>query len=489
MNKFHICILLFALFASCANQHEPSGTYDLLPLIVPDYADVTVPPNVAPLNFSVPEITKGYVSFESENYSFVVGIRKGDLFVPKRKWKKILGENRGKDISVSVISKEGGRYISYRPFTISISLEEIDPFVVYRRIDPGYELWNKMGIYEREIESYKERPLYENKMTGMNCVNCHSFAQYNPDIMSFHMRSSFSGTYILKGNNIEKLLIDNNEAGVPSLVYPSWHPEGRFVAYSSNVTRQGFHTSDPNRIEVFDNASDIVIYDSKNHVINKSSLLFSENSFETFPSFAPDGKSLYFCSAPAVKMPDYFDSVRYNILRVSFDPENGTIGKKIDTVFNCMDTCSASFPRVSPDGNYLLFTVTDYGNFSIWHREADLKMVDLRTGQFVDTDPWNSEETESYHSWSSNGRWVVFSSRRGSTLFTRLYFGYIDSEGNVKKPFLMPQKNTGYYDYLLQSYNIPEFITARSKMSSFRVSRVAKSDKTIKVSQGLNEGF
>ncbi|HHU35167.1 MAG TPA: hypothetical protein GXZ49_08050, partial [Bacteroidetes bacterium] len=207
------------------------------------------------------------------------------------------------------------------------------------------------------------------------------------------------------------------------------------------------------------------------------------SSFETFPSFSPDGSSLYFTSSPAVVMPDSFRMVHYDLLRIGFDPLTGKFGNNVDTIFKSNDTCSVSFPRVSPDGNYLLFTLSDYGNFSIWHNEADLKMIDLRTGELLDTDQWNSEETESYHSWSSNSHWVVFSSRRGSGLYTAPYFGYVDDNGKTYKPFLLPQKNVDYYKWIMKSYNVPEFIIYPSKLDSYKISKVAKSVNAVIVNK------
>ena len=72
---------------------------------------------------------------------------------------------------------------------------------------------------------------------------------------------------------------------------------------------------------------------------------------------------------------------RYNLLRVAFDPEDGSIGTQVDTLYNAREAGrSVKFPRVSPDGKRLLYTVSDYGNFSIWHKDADLYMLDLSTG-------------------------------------------------------------------------------------------------------------
>ena len=99
----------------------------------------------------------------------------------------------------------------------------------------------------------------------------------------------------------------------------------------------------------------------------------------------------------------------------------------------------------------LLYTsLHDSGNFTIWHKEADLYMLDLLTSRKYPLDVFNSEEAESYHSWSGNGRWMVFSSRRIDGLYTRLFIGYVDSEGVGHKPFLLPQKDPlTYYDCLL----------------------------------------
>ena len=123
-------------------------------------------------------------------------------------------------------------------------------------------------------------------------MNCHSFCRQDPEKMLFHMRAELPGTYIINGKSVEKL---DTKAGekVQSLVYPSWHPSGNFVAFSVNNTRQAFHMNDKNRIEVYDLSSDVVVYDANKHEVVTDSLIFSDKAFETFPTFSPDGKTMY----------------------------------------------------------------------------------------------------------------------------------------------------------------------------------------------------
>jgi dipeptidyl aminopeptidase/acylaminoacyl peptidase len=120
---------------------------------------------------------------------------------------------------------------------------------------------------------------------------------------------------------------------------------------------------------------------------------------------------------------------------------------------------SISWPRISPDGRFLLFCLSDYGYFTIHNPLSDLHILDLKTGsrRLLDI---NSNRVESYHSWSSNGRWFVFSSKRRDGLLARPYFAYFDRCGGVHKAFLLPQKDPSFYDTFLKNYNIPELITA-----------------------------
>ena len=69
-----------------------------------------------------------------------------------------------------------------------------------------------------------------------------------------------------------------------------------------------------------------------------------------------------------------------------------------------------------------------------------------------------SDDVESYHSWSSNGRWVVFSSRRNDGNYTRPFLAYIDKDGKGRKPFELPQDDPDMHRRFMKSYNIPEFM-------------------------------
>ena len=473
-----LCFVLSCLLIGCTESVTVSKQLADMPSIVPDYNGVTIPSEIAPLNFAVKEAGKGVqVRFSNGRDSFEVEANDGSVIIPTGKWKQLLSSAKGKQITVRVFVKQSEGWVAYAPFLMNVASEPIDPYIVYRLIDPGYELWNQMGIYQRELASYDQSAIYENKMTENNCVNCHSFCMQNPEKMLFHMRETYPGTILIDGEKIEKLNTKTPKTISP-LVYPSWHPSGRYIAFSVNKTLQSFHSNSKNRIEVFDSASDVVVYDVEKHEIVTSSRLSGADAFETFPTFSPDGKSLYFCSAVAKPMPKSFEEVKYSLCRVDFNPDSRAFGQVVDTLYNAVDSGkSVSFPRVSPDGKYLLYTLAAFGNFSIWHADADLHMINLQTGIHDSLTLVNSPEVDSYHSWSSNSRWFVFSSRRMDGLYTRPYISYIDANGKACKPFLLPQKDTDFYLQFMKSYNIPEFVTGKVKKQSRAIALKAKNEK------------
>ena len=150
--------------------------------------------------------------------------------------------------------------------------------------------------------------------------------------------------------------------------------------------------------------------------------------------------------------------MKYNIYKKSFDIDSRTFGPR-ELVF-AADSLgkSATLPRISPDGRFLMFTLGNYGVFHIWHHEADLWLLDLTNGNVRAMKEINSPDTESYHSWSSNGRWVIFSSRRDDGDFTRPFIAHIDKDGKACKPFELPQADPDYHRQCMKSYNTPEFM-------------------------------
>lgn len=480
-------LLFFAVVVSCAPKdvRDVESFYDLidsLPPIYPDYTDVTVPCNIAPLRFRY----DSDVAYDALQAVFVAGQEKcvvaergGEMAISTKDWKKLLEASDDIEVELQIRS---GKWFIYKKFHVFVSPDSIDSYLAYRLIEPGYEVWDKMGIYQRCLESFDESPIVENSSTNTNCMNCHSFNQRDPDQMLFHFRTDYGGTYVVRNGSVEKLNTKTPET-ISALVYPYWHPSGRYVAFSTNQTKQMFHTTSPNRIEVFDLASDVVVYDVEKHEITSCALLKSPASFETFPTFSPDGGTLYFCTADSVKVPENYEDVHYSLCSIAFNPADCSFGEKVDTLVNCSDGHSVSFPRVSPDGRWLMYTLSDFGNFSIWHQEADLWMIDLTASPHTPylATSLSSASVESYHSWSSNGRWVVFSSRREDGLYTRPYFAHFDGEGNFSKPFVLPQKDAEFYMRLMKSYNIPEFISSKVTTTGKALYDVAKTDAGINV--------
>ena len=476
---FHILLVSY-LLVSCTETISDSQQEDKLPLIYPDYIGVTIPVNIAPLNFSLTDEAVARIdavvtdchghSLHSQGQEAV------DFDIDD--WHTLLGQNRGDSLTVTVSAKYNDGWHTYRSFAIYVSLDSIDYGICYRLIAPGYEVWSKMGIYERNLSSFDERPLIENTQFE-GCVNCHSFNRGNPADMSLHIRGTHGATLLRHGDSPLTAYNSKTDQTLGLCVYPYWHPSGRYIAYSTNATSQLFHSADSNRIEVFDTASDLQVYDVEKNELLLSPLLKNDSIYETYPVFSADGRSLYFCAARALPEGSHqLDSIRYNLFRIDFGPSTGRFGDRIETVIDAVaQQKSISFPRPSYDGRFLCYTLSNYGQFSIWHHEADLWLLDLSTGESSPMTAANSGDTESFHNWSTNSRWLVLSSRRDDGLFTRPYFCHVDAKGKVSKAFMLPQRNPrSFYRDRFLSFNVPDFIISPTRFDGHQASRIINED-------------
>ena len=462
------------LLTSCTNHPDvPSSSRAArcLPAIFPDYCDVTVPCNIAPLNFMLPadeyeECVARITTPDGQQQTYGKGVK---VQIPEEEWHTMLAASKGKSMKVEVWGRKNGEWLSFSPFVIYVAEQPIDEYVSYRLIEPSYVAWTSMEIAQRNITTFEETQIFNNEIT-MNdnrigqCINCHSYQNYKTDNMLFHVRLSNAATVIVNDGKVKKVNLKRDYT-ISSGVYPAWHPTAKLIAFSTNRTRQGFHTLNPNKIEVYDEASDLILYDvetdSVSVVSNDSTLL------EVYPTWSPDGKWLYYCkSAPLPEemngkdIRTTYPKVQYNLYRRSFDVATHNFGDEELVYDAASQDKSATLPRVSPDGRYLLFARGQYGCFHIRHIDGDIfcMPLDEENPQFLDLRGLNSEGfADSYPTWSSNGRWIMVSSRRGDGNFSRIYISYFNN-GKAEKAFMLPQKDPEQNTFRLKCYNRPEFM-------------------------------
>jgi hypothetical protein len=423
------------------------------PRLFPEYSDVVIPPNIAPLNFVIQEPGVRYrVRIASvQGRPIEIAGKSATVVIPGRPWRELLLANAGQPVllEVSAQSREG-RWQQFETVTNTISPDSIDGYLVYRLLRPAYNVYKTIGIYQRELGTYDERPLLENRSFEEGCLNCHTFLQHRPERMALHIRHKASGNPML-------LVCSNEVTQVAKTAgYLSWHPSGRLLAFSANRFALLYHTAGEETRELIDSNSDLGIYRVDSNLVVTPPSVARPDRLENWPSWSPDGRYLYFCSAPKLKM-ERFKQVRYDLMRVSYDLGQDQWGEP-ETVVSAQETrLSAAQPRLSPDGRFLLFCLIPYGNFPAYFPSSDLYLMDLNTRQFRRLEI-NSDECESWHCWSSNSRWVVFSSKRRDGLFARPHFSHVDQQGRLSKPLLLPQKDPAFYDTCVKTFNLPELI-------------------------------
>lgn len=482
MKTFRFLVPIVCLLLACQSRPHDAEEVASQPVIFPDYIGVTVPVDIAPLNFSVADddVTTIDVEIKGSEGGFLHA--NGDFAdFNNDDWHELLKQNRGGKLLVSVCAEKNGKWLKYRDFEVFVGNDSLGEWgITYRRIAPGYQMYGHMGIYQRELATFEETAIVDNRQLEGGCVNCHTSNRSQPDDFVFHVRSEHGATVIGRQGKTELLASINDSLG-GAMVYPYWHRSGRYIAFSTNKTSQLFHTGNNKRIEVFDGLSDVFVYDCKTHTLLRDTLIMKKYWAENCPAFSADGQWLYFTTARRQNYPQNYDLEKYSLCRVAFDEKTGRIGEKVDTLVNADQTGkSVTWPRPSYDGRYIMYTQLDYGYFSAWHPEADLWLLVLQTGETRPLDEVNSDCAESLHNWSSNSRWFFFTTRRHDGLYTQIYFSSLDAQGKATKPFLLPQQNPKrYYQRSLYSFNTPDFISKPIKINSEDLIRSLRSESRV----------
>ena len=499
MKKFiHYIFVLFLMFVASCSPELPAryADADVVPEIFPDYTGVTVPCNIAPLTFRIDNEADGYVTrLSSGDTELVVG---GDEVVPSfEEWQGLVDVAKGGSIKVEVYAQNDGSWKRYAPFEIFVSPDEIDPYISYRLIPPSYVAYEKLTINQRNLTNYDEEVIYSNMLVSAEpqgqCINCHAYKNYKTDNMQFHVRQFKGGTIFIHNGEVKKVNL-KTDSTISAGVYPAFNPKYDVVAYSVNTTGQVFHTAHSNKVEVQDTLSDIIVYNPVKEIVTH--VACDPNDLEVFPTWSPDGKSLYYgiarvkCGDPVKsrvqQLIEGYKDIKYDIVRRSWDPETGAFGEP-ETVFAASSMGkSATFPRISPCGKYLLVALGEYGCFHIWHKDADLYVINLENGDYWPLEKANSPYPESYHAWSSNGRWVLFASRRLDGNYSRLFIAHINEDGTSDKAFALPQEHAGHYDFFDRSYNVPEFMVEPVKYTPQEFAEIVKGESmTVKYSSSI----
>ena len=175
----------------------------------PDYTDVTIPVNIAPLNFLLRDSACGI-----EVYADGQLIGEGDdhrLTFDEDDWKEFLQKHVGNEVEIRILAEYENHKKAYPTFRWHIVADSLDPYLTYRLIEPDYEVYNKLELQERCIENFEQRSFCDHERVGNRCMNCHTYSNQDANLSMMYVRGEGGGAVLNRNGELSLLDIKTEE--------------------------------------------------------------------------------------------------------------------------------------------------------------------------------------------------------------------------------------------------------------------------------------
>ena len=395
-------------------------------------------------------------------------------------WARIKQRSVQRDAQVAIVGLDpNSAAASSASVRIRTSTDPVGDSIFYREVplpfitavqDPARIRW-RYGA----IDSENAPPIVLEDLPV--CGNCHSFSQdgsvlgldvdYGNDkgayaVLPVTRQMELNDEKIITWSDFKK---GDGEATFGLLSQVS--PDGRYVVSTVKDRAVFVATPDIWYSQLFFPIKGIlVVYDTKTGTYQPLPGADDPEYVQSNPTWSRDGKSIVFARTKAYRkdaianaknllldekdVPEFVkdkEPFKFDLYRVPFNEGRGGKAEPIKGASH--NGKSNYFAKFSPDGKWIIFCKAE--NYMLLMPDSELFIIPADGGEARRLRA-NTPRMNSWHSWSSNGRWLVFSSK-ANTAYTQLFLTHIDENGESTPPVLL-ERFTGPD----RAANIPEFV-------------------------------
>lgn len=446
--------------------------------IIYPFQNSVFPADISPASFiwksAEEKGKKWHVSLNVAGFSYKTTTRETQFLPDVNLWEKLKEESKNQSISFTVRNKNIEKEVVF-----SFSKDSVSSPIFYRAIPLPFSYANKykdkIKWYLGDLSKNKKRVMLEDMPV---CANCHSFTKDGSILAMDVDYGNDKGNYAISDIGLElKIGLENivswsdykKEDGVNTFgLLAKISPDGRF-AISTVKDKSIFVPVDISfwYSQLFFPVKGLLVcYDVLNKKFFEMEGASDPEYVQSSPAWAPDMENVVFSRAPYNRdtsleaqenvvldmrfAEDYINrekDFKYDLYCVPWNEGKGGEPVAIEGTSN--NGHSNYFARYSPDGKWIVFCKAK--NFMLLQSDSKLYIMPAKGGK-PRLMNCNTNEMNSWHSFSPNSKWMVFSTKYFGP-YTQLFLTHIDENGNDTPPIWLEQLTVD-----MKAINIPEFV-------------------------------